>query len=167
MSAIISNCKRYRYQLSREGEGSSTDRGPAVFVMLNPSTADATVDDPTITRCRGFAKAWGYSGIIVANLYAWRATAPSELKKAEDPVGPYNDVHLSRLANSNADFVVAWGNNAPMDRVTRVVKILKKSGASLWCLGVTKNGAPRHPLYVAGDTPLQAWVLPARARTQS
>ncbi|CAE6899338.1 DUF1643 domain-containing protein [Paraburkholderia domus] len=157
-SAVISECGRYRYLLEREGDALTAGTDRAAFLMLNPSVADAAVDDPTIRRCRAFAKLWGCDGIIVANLYAYRSTDPSALWTCDDPVGPENDDHLYALGVCPGRIVCAWGANARDDRVREVVRVLQDVGAYLLCLGVTKSGAPRHPLYVASDQPLVAWT---------
>ena len=155
--AVISECGQYRYFLQRPSEIANPDTGPAVFLMLNPSTADATVDDPTIRRCRSFAKRWGCAGIIVVNLFAYRSTDPKGLRSAIDPIGPENDEHLMNVA-LRGDIVCAWGGNAPENRVKEVVALLKKfKRCRLLCLGTTTTGAPRHPLYVLGDQPLVEW----------
>lgn len=147
-SACISDCGRYRYWLRRSWR---TGSGVVCFVMLNPSTADAEIDDPTIRRCVSFAQAWGYSALSVRNLFALRATDPRELLKAEDPVGPLGDVELG-VAKTADRVVVAWGAKVPFDRDRKALALLE--GAPLWCLGTTKHGHPRHPLYVAGSQPL-------------
>lgn len=158
MSAIISECGRYRYRLERDEGDVLATRGPALFIMLNPSTADAAEDDPTIRRCRSFAKSWGCSGIVVANLYALRATDPRELWLHSDPVGPENDRHLQRLAIEHDLVVCAWGANARSDRAATVRDMFSDWGARLMCLGVTeRSGAPRHPLYVPSAQPLVEW----------
>lgn len=157
MSAVISSCGRYRYVLSRPSEVDNPERSTALFLMLNPSTADAEMDDPTIRRCRGFAKTWGCNGLIVANLYAFRATHPKDLWLQDDPVGPENDSWLARLAREHGDVICAWGANARTERVAEVAEALSEVGARLWCLGSTKSGAPRHPLYIRADQPLTRW----------
>lgn len=157
MSAIISECGKYRYLLTRESELEQPGQGAALFLMLNPSTADATLDDPTIRRCRSFAKGWGCAGVSVANLYAYRATRPADLWLAEDPVGPDNDALLRVVASEHGDIVCAWGANAKLDRMLSVVDTLINAGARLWCLGTTKDGQPRHPLYIKGNTALIPW----------
>lgn len=157
MSAIISDCGQYRYLLTRESGLPLAEAPAALFIMLNPSTADATLDDPTIRRCRGFAQAWGCAGITVANLYAYRATNPRELLLCADPVGPENDTRLAALARDYGDIVCAWGKNAKPDRVNAVSAILQSSGARLWCLGTNKDGSPKHPLYIRQDTQLMRW----------
>lgn len=150
-SADFSRCRRYRYALRRTFGAAGT----VMFVGLNPSTADETQDDPTIRRCIGFAKRWGYGRLIVANLYAWRATDPRELRAARRPVGEVrpdglnlNDWWLSTLA-SEADYVVAaWGASpGPVrGRPERVVDLLSNCG-SLYALELTKHRCPKHPLY--------------------
>lgn len=157
MSAIISDCGQYRYLLTRESGLPLAEAPAALFIMLNPSTADATLDDPTIRRCRGFAQAWGCSGLAVANLYAYRATNPRELLLCADPVGPENDTRLAALAREYSDIVCAWGKNAKPDRVDAVAAILQSSGVRLWCLGTNKDGSPKHPLYVKQDQQLIRW----------
>ena len=156
MSAVISDCGQYRYLLTREGDLTAT-RAPAVFIMLNPSTADAALDDPTIRRCKSFAQAWGCNGIEVVNLYAFRATNPTDLWIQSDPVGEANDAWIVNQAHMASEVVCAWGANAKPERVARVHAMLKTAGARLLCLGVTKSGAPRHPLYVRGDQQLIEW----------
>ncbi|QNB08394.1 DUF1643 domain-containing protein [Herbaspirillum frisingense] len=158
MSAIISECGRYRYRLERDEGDVLATRGPALFIMLNPSTADAAEDDPTIRRCRSFARSWGCRGIVVANLYALRATDPRQLWLHSDPVGPENDLHLQRVAIEHDLVVCAWGVNARPDRVATVREIFGAHGTRLMCLGVTeRGGVPRHPLYVPSAQPLVEW----------
>lgn len=159
MGAVISGCGRYRYRLTRPSENICPERGGALFVMLNPSTADAELDDPTIRRCRGFARTWGCAGLAVANLYALRSTNPAALWSHPDPVGPENDQHLEELAREFGDVVCAWGSHARLARVESVCEILGRSGARTWCLGTTRAGAPRHPLYVPAAEPLVYWEL--------
>lgn len=149
--ASFSRCRRYRYALWRHW---STDKH-VLFVMLNPATADAERNDPTIRRCIGFAKAWGFGGLTVANLFAWRTVSPAALKRADEPVGARNDRWLTRLID-DADLVVAaWGNHgAYLARSTRV-----RGRFTGWChLGINKTGEPRHPLYAPGATRPQRWA---------
>lgn len=151
-SARLSECGMYRYSLSRYW---GPKRG-LVFVMLNPSTADASTDDPTIRRCMGFARREGNDGILVLNLYAYRATDPKALLSCTDAVGPENDGYLSMALTEQArrgtPVVAAWGANARPDRVGQVLSLVP--GVDWRCLGTTKQGAPKHPLYVRGDQPL-------------
>ena len=155
-TAIISPCRRYRYRLERVWSGEHA----MPFVMLNPSSADATIDDPTIRRCMGFARREGAGGIIVVNLYAWRATDPVALRAAPDPYGPDNAEHLTRAAKwsvkAGVPIVCAWGANDAVDDGERECRnLLLEQGARLMCLGKTKAGHPRHPLYVSGAQSLE------------
>ncbi|HEP1206998.1 TPA: DUF1643 domain-containing protein [Stenotrophomonas maltophilia] len=160
-TAVISDCGNYRYLLTRPSEVTRPERGTALFLMLNPSTADAAVDDPTIRRCRGFAKAWGCNGLTVANLFALRSTDPAMLLSHADPIGPLNDDWLRRLAHEYGDVVCAWGaHSMAVGRSIVVAQLLRQAGARLWCLGATKHGFPRHPLYVRSDQPLVEWKAP-------
>ncbi|HEU4722003.1 MAG TPA: DUF1643 domain-containing protein [Gemmatimonadaceae bacterium] len=151
-AAVISECGTYRYTLERRwGDG------PAVlFVMLNPSTADAEQDDPTIRRCIGFARSWGYDALLVGNLHAFRSTSPLDLAFAGDPVGPRNGEALAGLRDRAARVVVAWGASryAHAVRVNRARAIL---GKELYALGTTANGAPRHPLYMPASAVPIPW----------
>jgi hypothetical protein len=155
MDAIISECGQYRYLLSRNKTQANPIAGPAVFIMLNPSTADATLDDPTIRRCKGFAESWDCNGIIVANLYAFRSSSPKDLWTVADPVGNENDLYLKQLALEFDEVVFAFGANAKEDRIKQVYDIFK--GGKIWCLGTTKAGLPKHPLYIKADQPLIRW----------
>jgi hypothetical protein len=148
----------YRYTLQRGW----TDGWPwATFIMLNPSTADADTDDPTIRRCIGFAQREGCAGLRVVNLYALRATDPRELWKHADPVGPLNDFHLRDefldVAYGGGLVIAAWGAHARPDRVAVVRNLAAGFGVDLHALGFTKAGQPRHPLYLRGDAPLVPW----------
>jgi hypothetical protein len=124
----------------------------AVFVGLNPSTADETEDDPTIRRCIDFAKGWGYGALCMVNLFAYRATDRAIMKAQHNPVGADNDRWLLESAEHAGIVVAAWGSDGThMGRGQAVRKLL---AGRLSCLGVTKNGQPRHPLYLkASVTP--------------
>lgn len=161
-SAIISDCGRYRYLLTRTWD---TEQPPALFIMLNPSTADADHDDATIRRCIKFATDVHFpdvGGIAVVNLYAYRATQPADLWTVDDPVGPDNDVILPAVTLAarfvGAPIFAAWGANARPDRVAAVVRLIGDFGLS--CLGTRKTGHPRHPLYLPDLTPLVPWTPP-------
>lgn len=157
-SAIISPCGTWRYRLTRVW--SSAPLLP--FVMLNPSIADADIDDPTIRRCMSFARRESAGGIMVVNLYGLRATDPKHLKSASNPIGPENDSHIRELANGGFHtfnvIVCAWGANASPSRSVNVMAMLRSAGASTVCLGKTKSGEPKHPLYVSGAQPLVAFA---------
>lgn len=152
-SAAFSGCGHYRYALWRD-TGCLGGEGIVLFVMLNPSTADAKLDDPTIRRCIRFARDWGYAKLAVGNLYALRATDPADLRDAAeagvDPVGPDNDEWLTKLAGNAWTTILAWGAHPMAERRARDVRQLVEgwSGGTAQCLGQTKSLAPRHPLYV-------------------
>lgn len=150
--AELSSDRVYRYRLSRFW----ADGPRVIFVMLNPSTADENVDDPTLRRCLGFAKAWGFSGLDVVNLYALRATDPMKLWKVDDPVGPENDRYLREAGASGAPLVAAWGAHAKDARVQEVLAI--PGFDRLTCLRVTKRGYPSHPLYLPRGLEPVAWL---------
>lgn len=160
-AAKLSDCGRYRYALTRTWEAKS---GAVLFVMLNPSTADGLRDDPTIRKCIGFARRWGFGEIRIANLFAYRATQPQELRRAQkhgvDIVGPQNLEHILALTHGARRIVMAWGAHAEpwhpyATKVTAHVRKAASLSASLACFGVSKLGHPLHPLTLAYSTPLQ------------
>jgi len=147
MSATFSPCRTWRYSLSRETAGDAAC-GSVAFVGLNPSIADEHRDDPTIRRCVGFARRWGFARLHVVNLYAFCSTDPRVLHDAADAVGPENDGMLQRFV-SQADLVVcAWGTAADPGRAEDVLAWIPAP----FCLGLTTHGSPRHPLYVRAAT---------------
>jgi hypothetical protein len=156
--AILSPCGTYRYHLWRRW---NPDLPTMVWVMLNPSTADAKADDPTIRRCVGFAKREGCGGISVRNVFALRATDPSELSKHPDPFGPKNEAYLLHARNVSlmTVLVLGWGARLADKRLRDYYRraeaccVTQKPN----CFGVTKDGDPRHPLYLKGDAPLVPW----------
>ena len=148
-SAAVSRCGRYRWWLRRTFARGGPGR-VVCFLMLNPSTADHRRDDPTIRRCMNFARAWGYSALEVRNLFAWRATDRRELRTAPDPTGGRRGDRELR-AILDADLVVAaWGGWVPFARDRAALALL--GGRRLMCLGRTRDGQPRHPLYLRGTT---------------
>lgn len=150
-SAVLSECGVYRYELRRAWD---LDLPSLLWVMLNPSTADAASDDPTINRCAGFSAAWGYGGMTVANLYALRATDPGEVLIHDDPVGPENDTYLGRLADAHPVTVAAWGAHGRFrGRGAAVVDRLRRA-TTLYHLGLTTSRQPKHPLYLPAGTKL-------------
>lgn len=158
-SAVLSDCGVYRYELRRVWE---PDRPLLAWVMLNPSTATATEDDPTIRRCIGFAKAWSYGGIVVVNLFGLRATDSAFLKAHPDPVGPDNDEHIRSAVEECGAVVCAWGSHSMVSgRAADVLTALTASGVAPLCLGRTTTGRPRHPLYVRAATRPVPYRLPA------
>lgn len=154
--ANLSRCGTYRYTLTRRW----ADRGTTcLFVLLNPSTADALRDDPTIRRCIAFARSWGHAEMIVVNLFALRATAPRVLKAHAKPIGPRNTATLRQHAAAADLIVIAWGQHGThRNRHRTVLKLLQPFAEKVHCLGRTKAGHPRHPLYIAANCPLLTWV---------
>lgn len=156
--ADLSDDRVYRYALGRTWDDTL---GQVVFIGLNPSTADETLNDPTIRRCIGFAKAWGYGSLVMLNLFALRATDPKGLRIALDPIGyPRNDQEISRYARQSALVVAAWGaDEFAIQRGQVVVEQIRYQGDGykLHHLGRTKHGQPKHPLYLAKTTDLQRW----------
>jgi hypothetical protein len=148
--AWITACGRYRYNLWRSwgvGGGSSAGEAP-LFVMLNPSTADADTDDATIRKCIGFAKAWGFGCLTVVNVFGLRATDPRDLFTSEDPVGADNDDAIVSAVRSHQLIVAAWGVQAAKVDPARVRRVRNLLGARVMCLKKSKDGHPWHPLYV-------------------
>ena len=139
----------YRYLLWRRWDA---DLPRALFVMLNPSTADAEVDDPTIRRCIGFAKSWGMGGIRVVNLYPFRATKPADLWKARFPRGDGNLQHIERAIDPHGISIAAWGAHGREAQVRETRNLFYELGVPLYALKLTADGAPSHPLYIPGDT---------------
>lgn len=153
--ARYSDCGAYRYLLSRDwGAG-----GRLVYILLNPSTATEERNDPTIERCERRARALGFGSFAVANLFAYRATDPRDLKQADAPVGPDNDAQLLAVAKSAGRILCGWGvHGSHHGRGAEVAQLLQGAGLPLWHLGLTKAGFPRHPLYVGYVQRLQPWV---------
>jgi hypothetical protein len=133
-----------------------------VWIMLNPSTADAVSDDPTIRRCVSFARRWGYGGIDVYNLFALRSPSPRALETADDPVGPANDAWLDKTLKAGGPIIGAWGScqtALQRNRAARVREILLNGSLDrILCLGLTATGQPKHPLYARNDTVLEPWL---------
>lgn len=153
-NAMFSPCGLYRYRLSRWW---TEDPERLVnFLMLNPSTADAERTDATLTRCVRFARDWGFDGLFLTNLYAFRATDPRDLWRAADPVGPANDDYILGIAAMSAEIVVAWGaHGAKGDRAATVLAKLREHGHRPRCLRLTKGGQPEHPLRLPANlTPI-------------
>lgn len=148
-TALFNPHRTHRYCLTRQW---NPDRAPAVFIMLNPSTADAFRLDPTLTRCRSFATAADAGGMVILNAFALRATDPRELARHPHPVGPDNDqVIRAVLATAPGPVVLGWGSHTFLRRTGRdrhVVDLIRAAGLTATALGVTKDGYPRHPLYL-------------------
>ena len=148
--AVISDCGQYRYLLRRSWDH---DRMCALFIMLNPSTADAEIDDPTIRSCGRLCRSWGYGSFEVVNLFGWRATDPKELAKVDDSVGPDNDQIALAAATRSDTVICAWGAHwMAKTRAEDMRRLVQFQHAALFCLGTTKAGAPKHPLYIKTGT---------------
>jgi hypothetical protein len=153
-SAVISPCGTWRYRLTRVWSAAPL----LPFVMLNPSIADADIDDPTIRRCMSFAQREGAGGIVVINLFGLRSPDPSVLSSAANPWGPDNDEVVTEvLAEAvvrRTPVVAAWGANSIRQGEQRMLGRFRDFSVDGFCLGKTKHGHPKHPLYVRGDQPL-------------
>jgi hypothetical protein len=162
-SAVFSSCDRYRYRLDRV-VGKGTER--IVWIMLNPSTADASADDPTIRRVVGYTKAWGFDVATVVNLFAWRAADPSELPRDPDvAIGPENDLYIRAALDGAKLAICAWGSSGPKQileqRVVGVRALIEESGVEPCVVSTTKAGAPRHPLYCRKNEQPKPWLGPS------
>jgi len=138
--------------------------GEVAFIRLNPSTVDERANDPTVTRCMGYARRWGFGGMVMLNLFAFRATDPKDMKAQADPVGPANDFHLLRIVLECHRVVCCWGCHGAYlgrsDDVRRMLALMDKSTtADVMCFGLTATGEPKHPLYLRGDAPLVEMCL--------
>ena len=138
-TAVLSDDNIYRYQLSRIWD---EEKPKILFIMLNPSTADEFVEDPTIRRVVNYAKDWGYGGVYVGNLYAFRSTDPKGLKCIADPIGPENINHIQTLISLVDKVIYAWGNEQ------KEPDWLKKIVETPYCIEISKKGIPKHPLYL-------------------
>ena len=156
--AVYSACERYRYRLERVwAPGAKT----VLFVMLNPSTATEVQNDPTVERCERRARALGFGGFAVVNIFAYRATDPKVMRAAADPVGPGNDAAILALAGAADRVVCGWGTHgAHLGRGAAVEALLRGQGAALFHLGLTQAGAPKHPLYISYAAQPEPWVRP-------
>ena len=142
-ATIFSPCRTYRYALWRQWIGGV---GYAMFIGLNPSTADETHDDPTVRRCIRYVQSWGYEALCMMNIFAYRATDPAIMKRAADPIGPENDQYLKELAEGAGIVVAAWGvHGQHQGRDKQVIAMLPE----LHCLKITGDGCPGHPLYLS------------------
>lgn len=144
--AVLSPCGRYRYLLTRRW----SDGPPLVFVMLNPSTADALVDDPTIRRCRDFARRDGFAGLTVVNLFALRSPHPRDLLLSVDPVGGNVDALIN---------VIPWAERGRgrVGQGAEQIDLVRSLRPDLYCLKMNGDGSPQHPLYIPKTQPLIRW----------
>ncbi|WP_442199767.1 DUF1643 domain-containing protein [Senegalia sp. (in: firmicutes)] len=162
-NALISQCKNYRYFLTRDLE--EGEKGKVVFILLNPSTADHEKDDNTLKKCIGFSERWGYTSLEVVNLFAFRATKPSELyNKVElDIVGNECNKYIKKAVESADKVIVGWGCNGNKKqgkkRSKEVLQLLSKMDKKIYSLGQVKSGHPRHPLMPSYETPLEEYEI--------
>lgn len=152
--AIFGVGRIHRYVLWRRW-GFETNR-ICTFVGLNPSTADETQDDPTIRRCIRFSKEWGFDAYVMLNAYGFRATDPRDMKAAVDPVGPENDRYIAAVAAVSDCVVAAWGTHCRAERQTEICRLMQRD---VYCLGRTKAGFPKHPLYLRADTERELFAV--------
>jgi hypothetical protein len=153
--AVISNCGKYRYLLRRTWAAAQPR---ALLVMLNPSIADADIDDATIRSCIRLCKGLGYGGFEVVNLFAFRATDPAQMATADDPIGPNNDASIDRAVARCDIAICAWGAHPMAERrASDVRSMIRSQRPAVFCLGKTKSGAPKHPLYIKSGTSLETY----------
>ncbi len=154
-TAIYSLCEAYRYLLTRTW---APGQGRALFVMLNPSTATEVQNDPTVERCERRARALGFGAFRVCNIFAFRATDPRAMRAMTDPVGPQNDAAILESATWADRIICAWGTHgAHLGRGPQVEALLRATGQPLWHLGLTKDGHPKHPLYIGYSVQPVMW----------
>lgn len=156
-TAIYSDCECYRYRLTRLWDAQTRK---IAFVMLNPSTATEYQNDPTVERCERRARALGFGGFSVTNIFAWRDTDPRKMRAAIDPVGAQNDDFILMAAQWADMTLAAWGSHGDhLGRGAQVQKILKETQKPIYHLGLTKAGHPKHPLYIGYATQPELWHL--------
>ncbi|RBW54803.1 DUF1643 domain-containing protein [Ruegeria sp. A3M17] len=154
-TAIYSDCEKYRYSLTRIWDPAGRK---ALFVMLNPSTATEVQNDPTVERCERRARTLGFGAFQVTNIFAWRDTDPRKMRAAADPVGPENDTTILDGVQWADQVIAAWGTHgAHLDRGPAVETLLRGTGQTLFHLGLTKGGHPKHPLYIAYTQQPELW----------
>ena len=154
--ATFSKCGTYRYELWRIWN----DQLPKVlFIMLNPSTADANTDDPTIKRCIDFAYHWGFGGLYVGNLFAYRSTHPKDLLLTADAIGIKNDIYLKKMSQKSDIAVCAWGNAKLIRKIMSNKLVLKNINCPLYYIDLSKDGTPKHPLYLKRSLRLKKYGL--------
>ena len=155
-TAIFDMTGQYRYCLGRRWFLSGSE---VTFIMLNPSRADATQDDPTLRACMQFAQRWHFGSLTVVNLFGYCTSHPNELKKVADPIGCENDRYLIEAVRRAQQVVLAWGNEGSLwARDRTVIQLLKAYQPKLSYLQLNRSGQPRHPLYVRRDTPLTPYT---------
>ena len=156
--AVYSDCEKYRYSLSRSWSKSAKR---VTFIMLNPSQATEMRNDPTVERCERRARTLGFAGFTVVNIFAWRETDPKALRKAQNPIGAFNDDAILTASREASTTIAAWGTHgAHLDRGPQVARMLSEQGHRLHHLGLSKAGHPRHPLYLSYTVTPETWHSP-------
>lgn len=151
-SANFSACQNYRYSLQRVW---APTQKCVLFIGLNPSTADHRQDDPTIRRCMNFAQTWGFGGLLMANLFAYRSTDPATLRLVTDPIGPKNDAWILKMFKASDLVVAAWGNDGAYMNRSNVIRHLCPG---LSVLKLNRSGEPAHPLYLKASLEPKPWT---------
>lgn len=156
--ATLSDCNQYRYNLFRKW---NIDGNNLIsFIGLNPSTADANNDDPTLIRCINFSKSLGYDGLILVNLFAYRSPSPKVMKAVEDAVGVKNDIYIIDAIRKTNKTILCWGNNGNHNfRDTELMKMIKTYRNNFYCFGKTAKNCPKHPLYLPKNTTLEPFYM--------
>jgi hypothetical protein len=154
--AVYSDCELYRYALTRVWDPAGTK---VAFVMLNPSTATEVQNDPSVERCERRARTLGFGGFRVTNIFAWRDTHPRNMRAAKSPIGPKNDAIIQETCAWADQVIAAWGNHgAYLNRGAQVTELLRTSSKPLLHLGLSKQGHPKHPLYIAYTQNPEIWT---------
>ena len=155
-TAVYSNCELYRYSLTRSWDSSAKK---VLFIMLNPSTATEIQNDPTVERCERRAKALGYGAFKVCNIFAYRSTDPKIMRLQKDPIGPENDKIIIKSANWSNNIICAWGTNGShLSRGKKIEELLRAKNFTLTHLGLSKDGHPKHPLYISYSVSPENWI---------
>jgi hypothetical protein len=155
-TAVYSNCELYRYSLTRSWDNSAKK---VLFIMLNPSTATEIQNDPTVERCERRAKALGYGAFKVCNIFAYRSTDPKIMRLQKDPIGPENDKIIIKSANWSNNIICAWGTNGShLNRGKKIEALLRVKNFTLTHLGLSKDGHPKHPLYISYKVSPENWI---------
>ncbi|MCW1955699.1 MAG: DUF1643 domain-containing protein [Roseobacter sp.] len=154
-TAVYSDCENYRYLLTRNWE---PEGRKALFIMLNPSTATEVQNDPTVERCERRARALGFGGFRVTNIFAWRDTDPKAMRAAAEPIGTANDATIAQSCDWADQIIAAWGaHGAHLQRGAAVEAVLRATGRPVFHLGLTQAGHPKHPLYIAYTQRPERW----------
>lgn len=156
--ATISTCDQYRYDLMRKWNPNGENL--VSLIGLNPSTADANKDDPTLVRCMNFSKSLGFDGLILVNLFAYRSTSPKAMKEFISPIGEKNDAYIiDAIARTNKT-ILCWGNHGShKSRDIEVLQLIKSYREEYFCFGQTKSNQPKHPLYLSKETSLESFLV--------